>query len=197
MTKTYLATVSQTRNQAILPRLVPAEVERSAPPEGVLDVYDVEFDYLYRTLVRFGIPQADLEDVVHEVFVVLCRKWENYDPSRPLRPYLFGIAFRVAAAHRRRNGREVPTDDIDVPDGARSAECAVRRGEARATVLAALERVALARRAVFIMHDLDEVPMTTIAQTLGIPLFTAYSRLRKARKEFERAVRQLHSGGRP
>ena len=41
------------------------------------------------------------------------------------------------------------------------------------------------------MHNLEEVPMGQVATTLSIPLFTAYSRLRKARKELEGAVRRI------
>ena len=55
----------------------------------------------------------------------------------------------------------------------------------------ALARVPYARRAVLVMHDIDEVPMREIAHALSLPLFTGYSRLRKARREFEAAVRAL------
>jgi DNA-directed RNA polymerase specialized sigma24 family protein len=41
------------------------------------------------------------------------------------------------------------------------------------------------------MHDIDNVRMRDIASILSIPMFTAYSRLRKARKEFEAAVKVL------
>ena len=58
-------------------------------------------------------------------------------------------------------------------------------------VLAALERIPLPRRAVLVMHDLDDVPVAEVASVLGIPLFTAYSRLRKARRELEVAVRRM------
>jgi len=44
------------------------------------------------------------------------------------------------------------------------------------------------------MHDLDNVSMREIAALLSIPLFTAYSRLRKARKEFETAAQRLQNG---
>jgi RNA polymerase sigma-70 factor (ECF subfamily) len=175
---------------------MPAEdISGHAQPEHVLDAYRIEFDYVCRSLTRLGIRDADIEDVAHEVFVVLCRKWAEYDRQRQLRPYLFGIAFRVAAAQRRRYGREVQYDGIDIPDAARTAEQEVWSEQARAIVTRALEQVALPRRAVFIMYELDEVPMATIAKTLGIPLFTAYSRLRKARKEFERAVADVSLGG--
>jgi len=66
-----------------------------------------EFDYLIRTLRRLGVPRDDVEDLAQEVFLVLHRTWEVYDPARPLRAYLFGIAFRVACAHLRKRKREI------------------------------------------------------------------------------------------
>jgi len=168
----------------------------SSAPHDALETFQREFDYLCRTLQRLGIRGADVEDLVHEVFLVLSRKWHDYDPSRPLRPYLFGIAFRIAARHRRRQAREIPGDVPDVADTRAGPDQALSAAEARTLVLHALEHIALPRRAVFVMHDLDETPMRVIADTLRIPLFTAYSRLRKARKEFEQAVSVLQKGSR-
>ena len=58
---------------------------------------------------------------------------------------------------------------------------------------ARLERIPLARRAVLVMHDIDDVPVEDVAAALAIPRFTVYSRLRKARRELEAAVRRLTS----
>ena len=58
-------------------------------------------------------------------------------------------------------------------------------------MLAALERIPLPRRAVLVMHDIDDVPVSQVAATLDIPLFTVYSRLRKARRELEAAIRRM------
>jgi DNA-directed RNA polymerase specialized sigma24 family protein len=44
------------------------------------------------------------------------------------------------------------------------------------------------------MHDIDEVPMREIVKQLSLPLFTGYSRLRKARREFEAAVKEIRKG---
>jgi RNA polymerase sigma-70 factor (ECF subfamily) len=63
--------------------------------------------------------------------------------------------------------------------------------QARALVLAALERLPLPRRAVLVMHDIDDIPVGQVAAALNVPLFTVYSRLRKARRELESAVRRL------
>jgi RNA polymerase sigma-70 factor (ECF subfamily) len=161
-----------------------------------LGAFQKEFDYLCRTLRRLGVPACDIEDQAHEIFLVLCRRWSDYDGSLPLKPWLFGIAFRVASAHKRRVAREVPHAWLEVEDSSPHPEQAVLAEQARAIVLAALEHVPLARRAVFIMHDLDGVAIREVASVLSIPLFTVYSRLRKARKEFEAAVRLIEKRAR-
>jgi RNA polymerase sigma-70 factor, ECF subfamily len=166
-------------------------VSRHTPDEACLEAYQRELDYLIRTLRRLGVDQEDVEDLAHEVFLVLRRTWHQFDPTRALKPYLFGIAFRVAASHRRKRWREVPFAIVDEPDRAPAPDRAVEAIQARAIVLEALNRIPLKRRAVLVMHDLDEVPVQVVAAALSIPLFTAYSRLRKARRELEAAVTHL------
>ena len=170
----------------LLARVLPSRP--IAAPGDCIGAYQREFDYLCRTLRRLGIAPSDLEDVAHEVFLVLHRRWPDYDASLPLRPWLFGIAFRVASAHRKRVQREVLEPWLEVEDLAPQPEQMVAIEQARAVVLAALERIPLPRRAVLVMHDLDGVVMHDVATALSIPLFTAYSRLRKARKELEASV---------
>lgn len=154
-----------------------------------LEAYQRELDYLMRTLQRLGVASEDLEDLAHEVFLVLRSTWRDYDPVRALRPYLFGIAFRVASSHRRRHWREVSFESVDAPDLVPLPDQTVEANQARALVLFALQKIPLPRRVVLVMHELDEIPMKDVARTLGIPVFTAYSRLRKARRELEAALR--------
>jgi len=175
-------------------RLTLAATEPRCPPTEreleCLDAYEREFDYLCQALRRLGVADAEVEDLAQEVFLVLLRNWADYDASRPIRPYLFGIAFRIASNHRRRI-KELPSASVDLEDFSPWPDQALQAKQARAFVRRALAEVPLPRRAVLLMHHLDDVSMHDIASTLSIPLFTAYSRLRKARKEFERAVRRL------
>jgi RNA polymerase sigma-70 factor, ECF subfamily len=172
------------------------EGSRPAGDDECFQVYQRELDYLLGSLRRLGVPRRDIEDVAHEVFLVMHRRWQDYDRMRPLRPWLFGIAFRVASAHRRKHIREVMTDNVDVEDFGVRPDDAAAAGETRHLLLQALGRVPLERRAVLVMHDVDEVAMREIASQLGIPLFTAYSRLRKARRELDAALTRL-KGTRP
>jgi len=159
--------------------------------EACLDMYKRELNYIYRTLRRMGAWPAEIEDLAQEVFLALRGSWTNYDPGRPIRPYLFGIAFRIASAHQRKRNREVAYGIVEPDDAAPWPDKVLESKQSRGLVLAALERIPLRRRAVLVMHDLDDIPVADIASVLGIPLFTAYSRLRKARRELEGAVRQM------
>jgi RNA polymerase sigma-70 factor (ECF subfamily) len=157
-------------------------------------VFDENFDYLWNALRRLGVRESDLEDLVHDVFLKIHSRSANYDPSRPVRPWLFGFAYRVAADYRRlaRHRVEVLQAPADVADSARLVDERIEADQERALVHQALESVDMDRRAVLILHDFDEVPVPEIADALGIPLNTAYSRLRLGRAELSAAAIRLH-----
>lgn len=52
------------------------------------------------TLRQLGVSPRDLEDIAHEVFLRVRKHWHEYNPSRPLRPWLLVFAFRQASEYR-------------------------------------------------------------------------------------------------
>ena len=78
---------------------------------------------------------------------------------------------------------------VEIPDDRPGPDDQLVAEGARALLLSALERIALPRRAVLVMHEIDGVPVNEVAAALGIPRFMVYSRLRKARRELESALR--------
>ena len=171
-------------------------ISASDEGEDCLAAYQCELTYILRTLQRLGIDANDVEDLAQEVFLVLRRTWRVYDPTRALKPYLFGIAFRVASAHKRRRWREISFAFVESTDPAPLPDREFEASQARAMVLHALQEIPLPRRAVLVMHDLDQVPVQEVAATLSIPLFTTYSRLAKARTELARALTRMLAVGR-
>jgi RNA polymerase sigma-70 factor (ECF subfamily) len=161
----------------------------AADNEPCLDTFQRELDFVYRTLRRLGTSPSDVEDLAQEVFLALRRSWSDFDQARPVRAYLFGIAFRIVAKHRRKRRREVAFRSVEIPDAGPGPDDQLVAKRARALLLAALERLPLRRRAVLVMHEIDGVPVDEVAATLGIPRFTVYSRLRTARRELESALR--------
>ena len=147
-------------------------------------VYDREYAYVWKTLGRLGVAAADLDDAVHDVFVVVYRRWGEIDPDRPIRPWLFGVARKVAASHRRKD-REPPVDapDVPAPDDASAAD--------RDLLWRALAQLDEDRRVVIVLHDLEGRTGADIAAGLGIPVNTVHSRLRLARADLVAAVERL------
>ncbi len=165
----------------------------AAPPPEMATVFEEHFAYVWSSLRRLGVRDADLEDLAHEVFLKVHASLHKFDPSRPIRPWLFGFAYRVAAGHRRlaRNRRELVGVHAEAVDSAHGADELLQAAEEKAFLDRALSAMDLDRRAVLVLHDIDGVPVPEIAAALRVPLNTAYSRLRLAREELARVVRIL------
>ena len=161
------------------------------PDSDCLGAFDRELDYVFASLRRLGAAPHEVEDLAQDLFIILYRNWDALDTSRPLRPYLFAIAFRIVRAQRRRRVREVLSLNFGVNDDALDPEDSLQSKRSVQLLLAALETVPITRRAVVIMHDLDEIPIADIARHLSITRFGAYARLRKGRRELAAAVRRL------
>jgi RNA polymerase sigma-70 factor (ECF subfamily) len=157
------------------------------------EVFERELPFVYNSLRRLGIRPADLPDVTQEVFATVASILGDYDPSRPLRPWLFGIAYRVGlryaqSAYRR---REVPSEIPEAPDSTPGADVAIERSQTKELVRAALDAVEPSRRAVLILSHFEQMSVADIARALDIPVNTAYSRLHRARTEFAAAAQRL------
>jgi RNA polymerase sigma-70 factor, ECF subfamily len=164
-------------------------------PLTLRDLFDMYAAYVWNTLRRFGVPSSDLEDVTHDVFLQIHRHFAEYDPGRPIRPWLFAFAYRAASQQRRRAYRRRETQgepDTAIHPGAPPDE-QLAMDDDRRLVAAALAGIDLERRAVFILYEIDGVSMSDIAESLGIPVNTAYSRLRIARGEFASAVKRVRA----
>lgn len=180
----------------------PAPEARPRTSERVLSfraIFEAHYDYVWISLRRLGVSDRDREDVTNEVFFRVHGKLGAYDPSRPIRPWLFAFAVRAASDYRKlaRNRHETlggESEPLSAHPGPMPDEQAIRQEE-RVLVARGLDTLDLPHRSVFVMHELDHVPVPTIAEALGIPLGTAYTRLRAARQDFAAAIRRLSAQG--
>jgi RNA polymerase sigma-70 factor (ECF subfamily) len=160
-----------------------------------LAAFEDQFDYVVRSLRRHGLRGGEVEDLAQDVFLVLWRRWPQYDRARPLRPWLAGIIFRVVSHHRRRVAREVPPGILD-PAGSADPEESLSTAQTRHLVLEALAALPERHRSVLILHELDELPVNVVAEVTSAPLSTVYSRLAAGRQAFAQAIDRLeHRSG--
>ncbi|MFT3765046.1 MAG: RNA polymerase sigma factor [Minicystis sp.] len=114
-------------------------------------LFDAEFGYVCRALRRLGVREADLKDVAQELFLAVHQRLGDYNPARPLRPWLFSFAHRFAANYRRlgRNRDHISAEALAAHASADADH------EARDLVLAALGALDFDRRVALVMHDLE------------------------------------------
>ena len=160
------------------------------------EIFGSQFQYVWNALRRLGVPVRDLEDLTHDVFLRVYRQWHQFDPARPVRPWLFAFAFRVASDYRRRaaHRREVLEPAAESLDPEPTAADQLERAEMLSAGWAVLETLDMGRRAVFILYELDGCSMPEVAMALGIPVNTAYSRLRLAREQFRSSLARVERG---
>jgi RNA polymerase sigma-70 factor (ECF subfamily) len=158
-------------------------------------IYRQEISYIWNCLRRLGVDERDLEDKAHDVFVTFYRRQGDFDSTRPVRPWLSGIAARVALDHNRLayKKREILFDEIDAVSTVLDPEKAMERFDAQHLLLAALNGLDPDRRSVFVLHDVEGHSMPKVAEMTDVPINTLYSRLRLAREYMTATVQRLLS----
>lgn len=161
-------------------------------------IFDEHYDYVWCSLRRLGVQERDLEDVTHDLFLEVHGKLDRYDRSRPLKPWLFAFAVRIASDYRKlaRHTKMELTSSPDVEAATPNAEQLVAAKDSARVLQLALEELSDELRAVIVLYEIDETPMKDIAEALSIPVNTAYSRLRLARAQCAETVQRLRQEGR-
>lgn len=157
--------------------------------------YQAEAGALYGFLRRLGA--SDVEDLVHDTFMVALARQNDYDEARSLRSWLLGIALGLWRNRRVKASsvNEVLTTGPDVTDDGAPPDETLANKQLRAELRATLERIDADQRVAFVWHDIEERPISELAAALGVPLDTVYSRLRLARKKVNEAFADRMRGG--
>jgi RNA polymerase sigma-70 factor (ECF subfamily) len=165
-------------------------------PTDFRAVYEAYFQFVWGTLRRLGVREADALDLAQKVFLTVHARAHDFEGRSLLRTWIFGICQRVASDYRRsaRVRHEVVTDSAEL-DAHREAGATAQEGaEARQTAVLAetiLSKLPEAQRIVFMLFELDEMSGEEIAELIGVPVGTVRSRLRLAREAVRREVKRL------
>jgi RNA polymerase sigma-70 factor (ECF subfamily) len=166
----------------------------SVPAHEFRAIYEAHLDFVWRSLRRLGVRQADASDLAQKVFLTAHTKLPEFEGRSRLRTWLFAICQRVASDYRRSAPlrREVATDAAEID--LFSASPHTDRSESRQRMRIAeaiLDKLPEAQRLVFVLFELEEMSGDEIAELLGISVGTVRSRLRLARDAFGREVKRL------
>jgi RNA polymerase sigma-70 factor (ECF subfamily) len=165
----------------------------TAPLPSFRAVYDQYFDFVWTCARRLGVQMDAIDDVVQEIFIIVHGRLPTVERPASLRSWLYGVVRRtVSTYHRARHARAAresggaAVDDNASPMQPSPLDLAVL-GDELQLLWRLLGELDPPKREVLMLAELEEMTMPEIAEAVGIPLNTAYSRLRAARHEFSEA----------
>ncbi len=153
---------------------------------------------MWRTARRLGVVDSAVDDVVQEVFVTVYRRLDRFEGRSSLKTWVFGILLHVVNNYRRSRRRKgagqattsvVHDPELLVDNGDDPME-QVSRAEASRILRQLLEQLDEDKAAVFVLAELEGLSVPEIAEATSCNVNTVYSRLRAARKEFNRALKR-------
>ncbi|HET8820061.1 MAG TPA: RNA polymerase sigma factor, partial [Thermoleophilaceae bacterium] len=134
-----------------------------------------------------------------ETFAIAFRRWGSLDPSRPVRPWLYGVASNLIRHHWRKERRMLRAYARSGVDPALAEEeISSDRLDARAERLAlsaALAQLRHEEREVLLLHAWAELSDAEIADALSLPIGTVKSRLSRARRHVRNRLEAIGQVG--
>ena len=163
-----------------------------APVAAFDEVYRAHVGGVWRALSGLGVRSADVHDACQEVFVVVHRRLPEFDGRHKVSTWIHAICVKVALAFRRRAStrREVLVDEAPEAVAQGTPEQALDARQSMAALGRILDVLDDDKRAVFVLFEIEGLAMNDVAEAVGCPLQTAYSRLHAAREKVSQAMKR-------
>jgi RNA polymerase sigma-70 factor (ECF subfamily) len=146
---------------------------------------------VYAVALRIVRAHDVADDVAQEAFVRAWRALDRFEAGRPFAPWICRIAANLAINHvRSPRAREdaLPEGHHETPTADQSPLGAVLDEEAARVLDAAVAKLPLEQRAVFVLRTVEDMPYEAIAEALSLSPGTVMSRLFRAREKLARAL---------
>lgn len=177
----------------------PVDLARLPEIPGRLAFEDVYHTYFRQTVAwirALGVPDAEIEDVAQDVFLVVRRKLPQFQGGN-LAGWLYRIAqltvrnFRRLAWFKNLFSR---SQDLDAADGlamTTTPAMALEKKQDQRVLIQMLDRMTDKRRETLVLFEIEGYSGNEIAALHGVPVKTVWTRLHHARKDLVAMVSAL------
>ncbi|MGD0838037.1 MAG: RNA polymerase sigma factor [Polyangia bacterium] len=166
---------------------------RSGDMTAWRSLYDRYSPLVHRFAAALGVPGEDREDAVQDILIAVFRSLRHFRGEAQLSTWIYRIAARHAIRlGRRRRMRETvrvmlakerPQPEVDPSE----------RSTRLATLDRLLAKLAPKKRTVLVLFEVEGLSAKEIADVVGCPENTVWSRLHHARAEMVKAARRMAS----
>jgi RNA polymerase sigma-70 factor (ECF subfamily) len=151
------------------------------------ELYDRYQVVIRRFFARATSDAEDVDDLVHATFLAAAKSAGRYDGRPSCRPWLVGIAVQLLRRRRQSFARffAVAASLRGAWPSAMDPRPAL---QARADVEQALRSLSEAKRIALLLAEVEGLSCAEIAEALGVPIGTVWTRLHAARREIRGAL---------
>jgi RNA polymerase sigma factor (sigma-70 family) len=146
-------------------------------------------DYVFRTALLLTKSRSLADDITQETFIKLLSKYDTYDQTRPIKPWIYTITMNVAKTVIKKQkiikcfsffSDDVAHDQIDSVEGDFLKEEEIQE------LWRIVNSLSWKSKEIIILHFYSDLTLKECSYVLGIPLGTAKSRLHTALKQLRR-----------
>ncbi|MFI8685720.1 RNA polymerase sigma factor [Rossellomorea sp. NPDC077527] len=151
-------------------------------------------DYVYRTALLLTKSRSLADDITQETFIRLLSKYDRYDDTRPIKPWIYTITMNVAKTVSKKQrivkcfsffSDDIANDQID------SVEKSFLKSDEMRELWMAVNSLSWKSKEIVVLHFYSEFTLKECSEILGIPIGTAKSRLNTALKQLRRLELQV------
>jgi len=169
-------------------------VRRNALDEVLDRIYERYVADVDRWVRRLVGPRDDVEDIVHDVFLVAVRRRGSFRGDASVKTWLFRIAHHVVRGRRRRDrvrrwlfARHA--EDLPAERGAIVTPLEeIEQREQSCRLYAALDRLPDDYRTALILYEIEGMSGEQVAELVGVQLGTIWVRLHRGRARLMREL---------
>ncbi len=155
-------------------------------------VYREHADYVWRVGRGLGVSTLHIDDVVHDVFLVVRRRLSDFDPRRSLRAWLAGITRRIVWRLRRTQARERRRlQALPEPRPPQGPDETLERQDAARLMERFLNALDPDKRTAFVLMEVEGLTAREVAEVCRTNPRTIYSRVRVAKQRFAAFVAKV------
>lgn len=162
-----------------------ARSERPLPRKNFREIYDAHLPLVWRTLRRFGVPDAALDDAVQDVFTVVHTKIDGFEGRSSMKTWLFGIARRIARNHRDKGREKLLGAERNFESTLPSHPAEAEKLERVRFLYRLLDQLPTERREIFVLVEIEELTVAEASDVLEENPNTLASRLKRARQDLK------------
>lgn len=165
----------------------------------LIDAYS---NQIYRLALKMVNDPQDAEDVLQETFIKALRSIRNFEGRSSLSTWLYRIAvnealmllrkrrpdLNVISMEEERQDQEGESEPVEIVDWCCLPEHELESAESRRFLNQAMQRLSPALRAVFVLRDIEGLPVRETAESLGISEVAVKTRLLRARLKMREAL---------